>query len=109
MDYWGYVNTGLVINADSLPENLPGDDSLALVILGQGLKPDGSMKDELIRRLKVGFDCSKQYPNAYVVCTGGGTAKENKEITEAGQMGAWLLENGLKENRLILEDSPGRR
>lgn len=104
MDYWGYVNTGLVINADSLPENLPGDDSLALVILGQGLNADGSMKDELIRRLKVGFDCSKQYPNAYVVCTGGGTAKENKEVTEAGQMGAWLLENGLKENRLILED-----
>jgi len=59
MDYWGYVNTGMVINEDSLPENLPGDDSLALVILGQGLKPDGSMKDELIRRLKVGFDCSK--------------------------------------------------
>ena len=104
MDYWGYVNTGLAINKDSLPGNLPGDDSLALVILGQGLNADGSMKDELIRRLKVGLDCLEQYPNAYVVCTGGGTAKENKEVTEAGQMGAWLLENGLKENRLILED-----
>jgi len=42
-DYWGYVNTDLVINKGSLPENLPGDDSLALVILGQGLKADGSM------------------------------------------------------------------
>ena len=60
----------------------------ALVILGQRLKADGSMKDELIRRLKVGLDVSEQYPNAYVVCTGGGTAKENKEVTEAGQMGA---------------------
>jgi len=55
------------INKDSLPGNLPGDDSLALVILGQGLNADGSMKDELIRRLKVGLDCSEQYPNAYVV------------------------------------------
>lgn len=104
MDYWGYVNTDMVINNDILPENLPKDDSLALIILGNGLNADGSMKSELIRRLKVGLDCAGQYPNAYVVCTGGGTAAENKEVTEAGQMGAWLLENGLDESRLILED-----
>lgn len=89
---------------ERLPENLPQDDSLALVILGGGLNADGSMKDELIRRLNVGLDCAEQYPNAYVVCTGGATAKENKDVTEAGQMGAWLLENGLEEDRLILED-----
>lgn len=104
MDYWGYVNTDLVINKDGLPEDLLKDDSLAIVILGMALNDDGSMKDELIRRLTVGLDCAGQYPNAYVVCTGGGTAKENKDVTEAGQMGAWLLENGLEENRLILED-----
>ena len=104
MDYWGYVNTDLVINKDILPDNLPNNDSFALVILGNVLNADGSMKDELIRRLKVGLDCAGQYPNAYVVCTGGGTAEENREATEAGQMGAWLLENGLDEKRLILED-----
>ena len=104
MDYWGYVNTDMVINNDILPENLPKDDSLALIILGNGLNADGSMKSELIRRLKVGLDCAGQYPNAYVVCTGGGTAVENREATEAGQMGAWLLENGLDEKRLILEN-----
>ena len=104
MDYWKYANTDLVINSESLPDNLPKDDSLAIVILGYVLNDDGSMRDELIGRLQVGLDCAKQYPNAYVVCTGGGTAKENKEVTEAGQMGAWLLENGLEENRLILED-----
>ena len=104
MDYWGYVNTALVINKDILPEDLPNNDSFALVILGNELNADGSMKDELIRRLKVGLDCAEQYPNAYVVCSGGGTAEENKDVTEAGQMGAWLLENGLEEKRLILED-----
>ena len=104
MDYWRYVDTELVIHANHLPEGLPEDDSLALVILGLALNADGSMKDELIRRLKVGLDCAAQYPNAYVICTGGGTAKENGAVTEAGQMGAWLLENGLAENRLILED-----
>ena len=104
MDYWGFVNTDLVINSNKLPDILPGDDSLALVILGGGLNPDGSMKDQLIGRLNAGLDCAEQYPNAYVVCTGGGTAKENQDVTEAGQMGAWLLENGLEEDRLILED-----
>jgi uncharacterized SAM-binding protein YcdF (DUF218 family) len=62
------------------------------------------MCDELIGRLQVGLACAEQYPNAYVVCTGGGTAKENRDVTEAGQMGAWLLEHGLEKDRLILED-----
>ena len=104
MDYWEFVDTDMVINMEKLPESLPNDDSFALVILGGALNDDGSMRDELIGRLHVGLDCAKQYPNAYVVCTGGGTAKENKDVTEAGQMGAWLMENGLEEDRLILEN-----
>lgn len=104
MDYWRYVNTDLAINTERLPETLPKDDSLALVLLGLALNANGSMQEELISRLQVGLDCAKQYPNARVVCTGGGTAKENKDVTEAGQMGAWLIENGLEEDRLILED-----
>ena len=104
MDYWKYVNTDLVVNTEKLPDHLPKDDSLALVILGNKLADDGSLRDELVGRLKVGLACAEQYPNAYVVCTGGGTAKEKEEVTEAGQMGAWLRENGLEESRLILED-----
>ena len=104
MDYWEYVDTDLVINTEDLPERLPEDDGFAIVILGAALNDDGSMRDELVGRLKTGLDCAKQYPNAYVVCTGGGTAKENKDVTEAEQMGTWLLENGLEEKRLILED-----
>ena len=92
MDYWKYVNTDLVINSEAFSDSLPKDDSLAIVIFGNALSDDGSMKDELIGRLNVGLACAEQYPNAYVVCTGGGTAKENKDVTEAGQMGAWLLE-----------------
>jgi len=104
MDYWKYTNTDLVINMKNPPEGLSEDDSLALVILGGALNADGSMRDELLGRLQVGLDFAKKYPNAYVVCTGGATAKENKDVTEAGQMGAWLLEHGLEKNRLILED-----
>ena len=38
----------------------------------------------------------------YVLCTGGETAYI-PGISEAGQMGKWLLKNGLEEHRLILE------
>lgn len=104
MDYWKYADTEMVINTEKLPDTLPQDDSLAFVILGNALNDDGSVREELINRLKAGLACAEQYPNAWVVCTGGGTAKENKDVTEAGQMGAWLLEHGLEKNRLILED-----
>lgn len=104
MDYWNYADTALVIHTDKLPEALPKDNRLALVILGGALNPDGSMREELLARLQVGLACAAQYPNAHVVCTGGGTAKENPDVTEAGQMGTWLLEHGLEAGRLILED-----
>ena len=104
MDYWRYANTDLVIHTKKLPEGLPEDDRLALVILGLALNADGSIQEELVERLQVGLDCAAQYPNAWVICTGGGTAKENKDVTEAGQMGEWLLQHGLDAKRLILED-----
>lgn len=41
---------------------------------------------------------------AYVAVTGGGTAKNNPNATEADQMAAWMIANGLDENRLIVEN-----
>ncbi len=104
MNYWHYANTDLVVNVDKLPDDLPQDDSLVLVVLGFELNDDGTMQQELVDRLTVALSCAEQYPNAYVVCTGGGTAKDNPDVTEGGLMGAWMLEHGLDENRLIIED-----
>lgn len=104
MDYWNFANKELKVNTDKLPGNLPGNNSLALVVLGFELNDDGTMKDELIGRLKTALKCSKQYPKSYVICTGGGTAKNNKKVTEAGLMGDWLIKHGLKKNRLIIEN-----
>ncbi len=104
MDYWKYANTDLTVNIDKLPDNLSDKNNLALVVLGFELNDDGTMKDELIGRLNVALACSKQYKNAYVICTGGGTAKNNKKVTEAGLMGDWLIKHGLDKNRLIIEN-----
>ena len=104
MNLWKATGTDLPIHADILPDGLPETDELCLVVLGFQLNPDGSMKDELIERLNVALASAEKYPNALVVCTGGGTASENKSATEAGKMAEWLIENGVDPQRVIVED-----
>jgi hypothetical protein len=104
MDYWSYINTEMVVNIGTVPEGLPEDNSVAIVILGFALNSDGTMKPELIGRLETGLAIAEAYPESYVVVTGGGTAANNPNVTEGGLMGAWLLEQGLAEERLIIEN-----
>lgn len=99
---WAYCNEKQTICYEVLPDSLPQDDSLCIVVLGYGLKADGSMKEELIDRLVVALASALKYPNAYVCVTGGATAS-GSSATEAGQMAAWLQEKGLDSSRLILE------
>ena len=89
---------------EELPDNLPDDSSLCLVGLGFQLNPDGTMRDELIERLKVMLAASEKYPNAVIVCTGGGTAADDPAATEAGRMAEWLEAHGVNPSRLIVED-----
>ena len=71
--------------------------------LGYRLNPNGSMRDELKERLRVVEKSAKKYPNAWVVCTGGGTASRKKGVTEAGRMSSWLKKNGVSKKRIITE------
>ena len=104
MGLWESVNNDLRVNRDVLPDGLPDTDELCLVALGFQLNPDGTMKDELVNRLRVLKRCAEKYPNALIVCTGGGTASENEAATEAGKMAEWLIENGVDSSRVIVED-----
>ena len=105
MNLWRSEELGQPLNYDILPDGLPDTDELCLVVLGFQLNPDGTMKDELIERLKVALKSAQKYPNAYVVCTGGSTAAENKSASEAGEMAKWLEENGIDKERIIIEDN----
>jgi len=102
MQLWETVSTGIEINEDILPDGLPDTDELCLVVLGFQLNPDGSMKDELIERLKVAKASAEKYRAAFIVCTGGGTAAENPDATEAGEMAKWLIENGVDAARQLV-------
>ena len=99
---WAWINREMTINRDVLPDGLPRDDSLCIVVMGFGLKPDGSIRPELEDRLVTALASARKYPNAYVLVTGGQTGAV-EGITEAGQMAAWLLKKGLDGSRIIQE------
>ena len=101
MASWDRCNT-MEIPADVLPDGLPEDESLCIVVLGYELNRDGSMKRELIDRLKTALRSAEKYPNAYVAVTGGGTAQDST-MTEAEAMAAWLRRRGVSQDRLIVE------
>lgn len=103
MDDWAVLNTDLHLYYDELPDGLPTDDSLCLVVLGYALESDGGMAEELVRRCETALDGAKKYPNAFVLVTGGPTAFMSGN-TEAGCMAAWLAAHGVAEERLLIED-----
>ena len=104
MDSWQKACSDLTLNPGILPDGLPEDDSLCIVVMGFALNPSGSMRPELLGRLETTLASAEQYPNAFVLCTGGGTASGNRGVTEAGQMAAWLAEQGISPERIIVEN-----
>ena len=103
MDLWGTLDERIEINKGVLPDGLPDTNELCIVALGYQLNANGSMKDQLKSRLNVVIKSAKKYPNAWIVCTGGGTASKKKSVTEAGQMATYLKKNGVDKARIITE------
>lgn len=102
-EYWFYATDELPKNNTELPGDLPQDESLCIVVLGYRLGNYGEMLPELEGRLALALRAAEEYPNAYILCTGGGTAAEAPGVTEARQMEAWLREQGIAEDRVIAE------
>lgn len=100
---WAWINDDMPVYEDTIPSDLPTDDSLCIVVMGFGLNADGSIRPELENRLQVALAFANQYPRAYVLVTGGQTGAV-EGITEAGQMAAWLQEKGLSSGRVIQEN-----
>ncbi len=105
MRTWSEVNSGLTLNPGVLPDGLPEDGSLCIVVLGFQLESDGSMAPELLGRCETALKCAEKYPNALIVVTGGGTAWSNPSATEAGVMADWLISHGVEASRILKEDA----
>ena len=105
MRVWSEVNSGLTLNPGVLPDGLPEDGSLCIVVLGFQLESDGSMAPELLGRCETALKCAEKYPNALIAVTGGGTAWSNPSATEAGVMADWLIAHGVAAERILKEDA----
>jgi uncharacterized SAM-binding protein YcdF (DUF218 family) len=73
----------------------------AIVILGYGLKPDGTMREILRRRVLTGLIVAQFFPQSPIIVTGGNPQNGK---TEAGQMRNMLQLLGFPANRIIVED-----
>ena len=105
MQVWSAVNSDLSINPGVLPDGLPEDGSLCIVVLGFQLENDGSMAPELEGRCETALKSAEKYPNALIAVTGGGTAWGNPNATEAGVMADWLNAHGIPAERILKEDA----
>ena len=73
----------------------------AIVILGYGLNPDGTMRTILHRRVLTGLTVAQSLPQSPIIVTGGNPQNGK---SEAGQMRRMLRILGFPDNRIILED-----
>ena len=73
----------------------------AIVILGYGLNPNGTMRTILRRRVLTGLTVAQFFPQSPIIVTGGNPQNGN---TEAGQMRKMLMLLGFPDNRIIVED-----
>ncbi|NLA55068.1 MAG: DUF218 domain-containing protein [Corynebacterium humireducens] len=85
-----------VATPDTLPPTAP------IIVLGERLHDDGSMRDNLLHRLRAARELAAARPLATVVVTGGPTGPGG---TESHAMRDWLLANGLTNPLVVEEES----
>lgn len=73
----------------------------AIVVLGYGLLPDGSMRMILRRRVLTGLAVAQMFPHSPIIVTGG---NPQNGVTEAAQMRRMLLTLNFPDSRIIVED-----
>lgn len=79
----------------------PQGDEKAVVVLGAGLRKDVPSK-LLVCRLQKALEYHEENPDAVIVVTGGQGRDET--IPEGVAMARWLIERGVPEAQIIVED-----
>jgi uncharacterized SAM-binding protein YcdF (DUF218 family) len=73
----------------------------AIVILGYGLKDNGTMRPILYTRVLTGLAVAQMFPQSPIIVTGG---NPHNGRTEAGEMRKTLRVLGFPDDRIIVED-----
>ena len=69
----------------------------AIVVLGYGLRPDGSARPALVDRLRAGLVTALASSDSPVIVTGG---NPRHGVTESDVMARWLIERGVPPERI---------
>jgi uncharacterized SAM-binding protein YcdF (DUF218 family) len=93
------VTSAAAIVPSTSPVSAPAGS--AIVVLGYGLRPNGTMAPELVKRLEAGLNEAQMSPQTPIFVTGG---VPKKGITEAAAMKKWLVSKGIEESRITTED-----
>jgi hypothetical protein len=80
---------------------MPTNSCHAIAVLGAALETNGTIKGKLVGRLERALILATLYPDAPIILTGG---NQRNGITEAYAMRSWLLNGGVCDNRIHLED-----
>jgi len=85
-----------------LTPSLPGTygEDTAVVILGYGLTPEGTVRPELVRRLRAGLVQAVFAPWSPIIVTGG---NPRAGLSEADAMADWLVAAGIDPARILRE------
>lgn len=82
-------------------EQLYGITPDVIAVFGQSPNNDGTPSAALLTRLTKAKEMAEKYPNVKIVLSGGPV---KTEFAEANVMAKWLKENGIAEERLLLDD-----
>jgi uncharacterized SAM-binding protein YcdF (DUF218 family) len=109
MVYWGFlvfltvfiVALGcIILGGLYTPE--PTEQPEYVIILGAGIKGDGSPTLTLERRLEAGIAYARQHPDTYIVVSGG--QGSNEPMPEGHAMARYLKDRGVDPQRIVIED-----
>lgn len=97
--YLHFTDTMLAASYGSEPQTTMIPDTIA--VFGQSPNPDGTPSKGLLQRLEKTKEMAEKFPNAKIILSGGPV---RYIYAEADVMKKWLIENGVDESRLLLDD-----
>lgn len=107
--YWGFlafliifvIAEGCII-LGSIYTPKPVNQPAYVIVLGTGIREDGTPSLPLINRLEWSIAYAEEYPNTTIVVSGG--QGRNEPIPEAQAMAQYLKDRGVDPERIIIED-----
>ena len=97
---WTALVAAVCVKEYSVPE--PDGNTQAIIVLGAQVKPDGTMSLQLQYRVELALEQYRANRQIIVVCGAQGT---NEPMTEAQAMHDYLIENGVPEEDILMEDT----